>query len=478
VRVAPAAVLALVLAGCVGPPSAPSGPDGGAATFDAAAVEAALGAPLVLDHDHTRGSLHAGAFNVDFVAWSSLGVTLGENGFANFVFWNSTGEQLAFVAIDGDATGGGFVVADVRDPRHIVPLGRYQVKGSGIQEVRAFPDGSRVVMNVQELPSAGVLTDVQGLQDCGVCLHVVNVEDRAQPRLESVIPVAVVGSHNMEIATYGNDVYVFYVGQLTGHPKEPVGNEVNIARLVQTPLGWQLVKVAEYRHAQAAAEVGLSFPHDVVVTEHPLTQQRIAWVSHWAGGAITVDVTDPLAPRELSVLADPAPSEVVDIHWYAPEPRPRGERLIAWSAPEIRTLGSGTGVVRAYDATDPAAVQQLGTWELPGDLVIPGQFLFSPHITQPDPERGLLAVSHYHAGVWVLDITNPERPRALGYYLPHGDPAQPYDGPIWWKKPNFDPDGFLPNVYQARWKDGLLWVTERGTGLYVLDYTGPVPGPV
>lgn len=471
------ALLSLALAGCLGqggvPPSPQQPPPG---DVDHAAIAAAIGEPIVLDHDHTKGSLHTASHNVAFVAWSTLGITLGENGFANFVFWNDTDEELAFVAVDGDAEGG-FVIADVRDPRAIRPLGTYRVPGSGFQEVRVFPDGKRALLNVQERPDPLQVVGA-GPGACSVCIHVVNIEDRTAPRLESLLPVQVLGTHNMDIHVQGGEPLVYYVGQLTGHPKEPVGNEIGIARLVEGPLGAQLVPFGTYRHAEAATEQGLSFPHDVMVFEHPFTQQHIAYVSHWTGGAITVDVSNPQAPRELHAEADPAPSEVSDIHWFAPEPRPRGDKLFAWSAPEIRNLATGSGVLRAYDVTDPAAFTQVGTWELPGPVIIPGQFLFSPHITIPDLDRGLLAVSHYHAGVWVLDITDPTTPRALGYYMPHGDPEAPYDGPLWWKKPNFDPDGFAPNVYQARWKDGLLWVTERGTGLYVLDYTGPVPGPV
>jgi hypothetical protein len=473
------ALLALLLAGCLAPagappPGAPSSPAGAP---DHAALDALIGAPLVLDHDHTKGSLHTGGVNMRFVAWSSLGVTLGDNGFANFVLWNGSGEELAFVAVDGDARGG-FVIADARDPLHITPLGSYMVPGSGFQEVRVFPDGRHALLNVQERPDPASVVAAPGLGVCSVCIHVVNIEDRTRPFLESALPVQLLGTHNMDIHAIGGELYVFYVGQLQGHPKEPVGNEIGVARYVETPLGAQLVPVGSYRHPQAATEAGLSFPHDVDVHEHALTHQQIMYVSHWEGGAVTVDVTDPSAPRELHVEADPAPSAVANIHWFAPEERPRGDRLFAWSAPEIQGLDTGSGVIRAYDVSDPAAFEQVGTWTLPGRVIIPGAFLFSPHTTMPDMDRGIMAVSHYHAGVWVLDISDPKEPRALGYYLPHGDPAAPYDGPIWWKKPNFDPDGFFPNVYQARWKDGLLWVTERGTGLYVLEYTGPVPGRI
>jgi hypothetical protein len=466
-------LLLVLLAGCLGSPGGT--PPSASPSLDAQALAQLIGAPIEVDHDHNDPLLHTGHVNLEFVSWSSLGVTLGQNGFANFVFYEDDDEDLAFVAVDGDATGG-FVIADVSDPSHIRPLGRYTIQGSGIQEVRVFPEGRYAIMNVQKTPAVASLTDAEGGKDCTVCLQVVDVRDRAHPTFSSAFAVDVLGSHNMHIETIDGVVYVFYVGQPVGNA--PPGNYVGIARYVEDPAGAHLVKVAEYRNNEAPTDPKQSFPHDVWVETHPFTHQKILYVSHWQGGAITVDVTNPLAPRQLDILKDPAPSEVANIHWFAPEPRPRGAKLIAWSAPEIGALKSGSGVIRAYDATDPADLRQIGTWTLPGNVTIPGAFLMSPHITQADMDRGLLAVAHYHAGVWVLDVTDPMAPHATAYYLPHGDPAQPYAGPIWWKKPNFDPHGYGPNVYQARWKDGHLWVSDRGTGLYVLDYTGPVPGPL
>jgi len=465
-------VLLILLAGCLGSPNAPPGPT---PVPDAAALAKLIGTPIEVDHEHNDPTLHTGHVNLDFVAWSTLGVQLGVNGFANFVFYRDDDEDLVFAAVDGD-TNGGFVIADVSNPRDIQPLGRYTIQGSGIQEVRVFPGGSYALMNVQKTPNAQQLGDAEGGKDCTVCLHVVDVRDRTKPTFVSAFAVDILGSHNMHIQTIDGVAYVFYVGQPVGNA--PPGNYVGIARFVGSPGGPQLVKVAEYRNAEAPTDPKQSFPHDVYVEQHPLTNQWVMYVSHWEGGAITVDVTNPLAPRQLDVVKDPAPSDVSNIHWFAPEPRARGDRLIAWSAPEIGQLKTGSGVIRAYDATDPANLRQVGTWTLPGNVTIPNAFLMSPHITQVDMDRGLVAVAHYHAGVWVLNASDPAHPTALGYYLPHGDPDEPYAGPIWWKKPNFDPHGFGPNVYQARWKDGHLWVSDRGTGLYVLDYTGPVPGPL
>ncbi|HET6398826.1 MAG TPA: hypothetical protein VFH47_04665 [Candidatus Thermoplasmatota archaeon] len=478
-RLIPVALLVgLALSGCADPPT-PSRE----ARLDHEAIADAIGAPIEMHHDHTDHRLHTGSYAMEQVAWSTLDVALGENGFANLVLWDDpAGGTLAFVAIDGDRRGG-FTIADVTDPRNVRVLGSYRADGSGFQEVRVTPDGRFAVLNVQRIPDAPQLASPDLAADCSACLHVVNVEDRGRPRLVSVLPVELLGSHNMEFHAHDDGLHLYYVGQpLLGTNPDPAGNRVGVARLVEDGRGGaHLVPVGTFAH-DTTGDAGRSFPHDVTVALHPLTGQRVAYVSHWEGGLVTFDVSQagrlPVLP-ELGRHAEAAPSDVLALHWAVQEEAVRADgRVIAWSAPEIASLATGTGVIRSYDVSDPARPVQLGTWQLPGTLAIEGRFLLSPHVAVPDQQTGLLAVAHYHAGVWILDVSDPAQPRHLAYHLPHGDPASPYDGPVWWKKPNFSPDGFGPNVYMARWHDGLLWVTDRGTGLYALRYTGPVPGPV
>ena len=477
-------LLALTLAaGCL-----QSGPEQGAeqrlpdGAIDHASIAAAIGEPIMMDHDHTDASLHTGSYNLDLVAWSSLGVPLGQNGFANFVLHEDGDTTLAFVAVDGDARGG-FTIADITDPEAIEVRGSYRIDGNNIQEVRVTPDGRFAVLNVQAIPEPGFVTSPDGPSDCGVCIQVVNVEDRAAPRLVSILPVELLGTHNLEFHTLPDgNLYLFYVGQpLAGTNPDPAGNRVGIARFEELPGGNALlVPVGSLTH-DTSGDDGRSFPHDVTIAEHPLTGQTLAYVSWWEGGAITFDVSTTATQLmgELGRNADPAPSSALAIHWLTQEALLRTDgRVIAWSAPEIGSLDDGTGVIRSYDVSDPTDLVQLGTWQLPGNLSIEGRYILSPHVAVPDQSTGLLAVAHYHAGIWVLDMSDPANPKALGYYLPHGADDDSYTGPIWWKKPNFRPDGFLPNVYMARWHDGLLWVSERGTGLYALRYTGPIPGPV
>jgi hypothetical protein len=479
--VAATSLLLLVLAGCAATQDAHTATNDlpaqrpevdAAGHIDLAAVAANIGTPVALDHDHNDASLHAGSHNVQLVAWSTLGVKLGDNGFANFVLHRTAANRtLAFVAVDGDREGG-FTIADVTDPQHIAVVGSYRTVGSGFQEVRVTPDGRHAFLNVQALPSRSGPPS-----SCTVCIQVIAVSDPAHPAFESALPVEVEGTHNLDVVQYPDGVYVFYVGQPADANNSPVGNRLGVARLVEANGVGALVPIGTFAHP-ALLDSGRSFPHDILVQMHP-DGKRVAYVSHWDGGVATFDATNPMAVVPLGVDAEQAPSDALAIHWTTQEPAARRDgRTIVWSAPEIQSLAKGTGVIRAYDGSDPANLKQIGTWQLPGNLSIEGQFRLSPHTIAPDMATGLAAVAHYHAGIWVLDIADPAHPAALGYYFPHGNDTSPYTGPIWWKKPNFDPKGFLPNAFQVRWDGGLLWATERGTGLYALRYTGPVPGPV
>ncbi len=449
-----------------------------------AAIAALIGEPVVMDHDHNDALQHRGSHNIRQVGYSGLDVTIGDNGFANFVIHDDADETLAFVAIDGDATGG-FAIVDIADPGNMSVLGKYWIDGNSIQEVRVTPDGDFAVMNVQSLPGLGTpagLLDGDGLRDCTVCIHVVDVRDRSNPVFVSAMPVELLGTHNFDFATIAGQLYLFYVGQPLYNPYPDPGNHVYIARLERTPTGAVLVPVRDFAYNPVDDVPGQRpdriFPHDVLVQQHP-DGRLLAYVSSWDAGMAIFDVSNPLMPTFLAVEQTRTPSDALAIHWIMQEATARADgKVYAWSAPEIGSLGTGSGVIRAYDVTDPTKPAQVGTWSLPGNVSIEGAYRMSPHTAVPDMATGLLAVSHYHAGMWLLDITDPTAPQHVAYHFPVGPEDAPISGPYWWKKPNFNPDGYGPNVYMTRFHDGLLWMTDRGTGLYALEYTGPVPGPL
>ncbi len=486
--------LGLSLAGCIS--ESGDEPEAPAPTVDEAVAAAmdAIGEPIVMDHDHNDAHLHNGSHNLELVAYSDLGVDIGTNGYANFVIWpgdeaepanvTSANEVLLLIAIDGDAGGrAGFNIVDIKDPGNITVLGEYRMDGNSIQEVRVTPDGRFAIMNVQSIPNQSTAGSVDGGQDCTVCLHVFNIEDRTAPRWVSAVPVELLGTHNMHIEPTNGVPLVFYVGQPLYNPYPDPGNHVYIARFdelpggnaVLTPIGDFAFNPVDETPGQRPDRI---FPHDIIVQEHP-NGRRLAYMSGWDAGMVIFDVQDPTDVQFLGRDATMEPSGALATHWAIQEPRARSDgRVIAWTAPEIGSLSTGTGLIRAHDVTDPRGPHQIGWWTLPGNLSIEGRYILSPHTAIPDMDTGLLAVAHYHAGVWVLDISDPEEPKHVAYYLPRGPEDEPISGPYWWKKPNFSPEGYGPNTYQARWHDGHLWVSDRGTGLYVLKYTGPVPGPL
>jgi hypothetical protein len=470
-----ALVVLVALAGCLGqvddtdtdPATTPDD-----AKLDRAEIANEIGTPLELFHNHSIPELHNQSHNLDIVAYSDLGVNVGQggNGFADFQFHPDDESELIVVAIDGDDEGG-FNIVDVSDPQNMETVGTYRIAGSGMQEAVWSPSGDYVLMNVQDVPRAG-----PGGGDCQVCIHVVDVTDPTNPELVSRYPVDLLGTHNIELEEVDGETWVFYTGQPFG--SDPAGNYVGIGQLVERPMGAEIVKVTEYRHAPTYQQQNVSsFPHDTFIEEHPITGDLTMFASWWDGGAITVDVSDPSTPIEQDVVRKWAPSDALRIHQFAPEPEARDDSVYAYSAPEVGELDSGSGVIRAYDVSDPADFNQIETWALPGNVTIPGRYLMSPHVADANLEENLLAVGHYHAGVWVLDISDPTNLTHLAFNERTGPPGELFTGDYWHKKPNFSPDGFMPNIFRVQWHEGQIWATERGSGVVVYDYTGPTPGP-
>ncbi len=435
--------------------------------------------PIEQIHDHTDASLHTGSANMDQVAFRPLiPDDIGEEGFAGLRIV----DDHAYLATDGAYAG--FLIIDISDARNPTLVSQYRTEGGASQEAVPSWDGNWVFMNRQRTaPAASILADPS--RGTGYGIDIVDVSDKANPRFESFVPVEVAGTHVMAYHEMGGKRYLIYNGQplRQGLPTgdvytAPAGNLIRIAEFTDVGGTMTLVPVGEFRYdgsVTARSSQGC-FPHDMWIEAHPETGQEIMYVAHWDCGALTVDVTNPAAPTLLGAYDDPAPSNFNRIHYFRPDPTPRGGRIIAYSGPEIAQSPGEPGLIRAYDVTDPAAIDQIGTWRLPGDVENDMPYLFTPH--NFDYNGDLMAVAHYHAGVWILDVSDPTAPRAVAYFLPHGEVDAPWDRAVWRKTPNF-PEAYLPNVYEAKWHrdsatgDMLLMVSERGTGLYVFDVKVP-----
>lgn len=458
-------LVALAVAGCVAGPSAPSQT---ASTPEELGV--AIGEPIEQLHDHTDPALHTSSYGLRLVDWEPLiPEELGTEGFAGMRIV----DDVAYIGTDGAHAG--FVMVDVSDPRSPKLLSQYTTPGGASQEAVPSWDGDWVFLNLQRRPEpTDILADP--LRGTGTGIQIVDVSDKTAPAFESFFPVELQGTHVMMYFEWQGAKYLVYNGQPTrqalptGDTYTPrPGNDIKIAEFVDLAGTMTLRPVGTFHYtgADTAMVSQGCFPHDQYVEEHPLTGQLLLYVAHWDCGVLILDISDPTMPVQLGMDAQIEPSTMARFHYFRPDPTPRGDRIIAWSGPEIDISPGEPGYVRAHDVTDPTDIKQIGWWRLPGVVENDKPFLMSPH--NFDFNGDLMALAHYHAGVWVLNVSDPTAPYAVAYYQPHGEEEKPYDGPeVWRKTPNF-PEPYFPNVYEAKWHRGYLLVTERGSGLYVLE---------
>lgn len=148
-------------------------------------------------------------------------------------------------------------------------------------------------------------------------------------------------------------------------------------------------------------------------------------------GLELVDVTDPRRPAELSFLdVDAFGPRVVGVHELDVTRTPSGRSLALLAAPglEAATAGAdgrgGRGDLLIVDISDPVRPALVGSWGVLGEPAL-GLPLFQG-VRRGDDARtllhsvhargdGLVAyLSYWDAGVILLDIHDPARPRYLG----------------------------------------------------------------
>ena len=184
------------------------------------------------------------------------------------------------------------------------------------------------------------------------------------------------------------------------------------------------------------------------------------------------------------------------------------------AAVEVLSTNVGTGIIYLIDTTEytmedgqfkfkPKLIRD---WEIPyGEDHCYGEdceafpdseewLLFSPHNldsayfeTDDTTDQshgggwdGRLYISHYHAGLWVLDVetlvapTNPDDRRAtnfeatVGWYLPHGEDGTELQS-------SFYDFGWVPFLWAVEHHNGLTYASCISTGLYVIQLEADLP---
>lgn len=475
--------------------------------YEATEEAAALGAQafLVQDHDHADPALHAGAFNLELVGYHNGMPGDGQDpnaipAGASYNEFAVTDEYVYVARSSADGAVGGFVILshkDPDDPAKLTYVGEFDALGGADLEVNA--DETLAFLAVQRSGSTSpmsplgpydptpIVTSGQSSQTPGSVLPrgiaVVDISDKKAPALETFVPLPVNGPHTL---TYyqdgaGTEFIIACTYDLISDPATgallgvvPFTQRVLVYQVqrapeqVPAPTPATLTLVSQFQLTDSAPAGKLYLPHDTRVQVHPVHGgggMTLMYVAYWDKGVRILDFSDPSAPTEIGFFTEFGPTAYNNIHLAQAFDGLIGGRHVTVAQPEIPAAPDETGQVTFLDTTDPANPTQLGFWPLPngtsGRLGIEG-FDFSPH--NFDLWDGKMAIGHFHAGVWVVDVSDEENlrdPKTVAYYVPS-------------KARNALPAGVLsPEVWGVFEHNGLLWASDEGTGIHVLRYTGP-----
>lgn len=463
--------LAILAAGCV---TSPAGL-GPASLRLPVELPAVPGAPIVQDHDHGDASLHTASFAVELVARATgpespipAGTSFGEvdvkDGWA-YVCRGGVDEGVGPIR----GTRGGFIVVDVSDPRAPRDAGSFE--GVGCADIKVNDANDLVLYATQRNPPHELLISAAPLpQKLPRGLYLVNVADKAAPTVERFVPLPVNGVHTVHYAHLEGRELVFLqaydwfpdgglgTGVSTGM-NTPGTQRLHIYEVARAPDGLRDLRLLSVFALPEPAPPGTNYyPHDTTVQKHPLTGEWLAYVAYWDHGLVILNIDDPSRPRLVSVFDDTSPSRHVKIHQARPFPHLIAGKHVTVLEPELPSADE-SGQFTLVDTSDPAQPKRLGYWELPGDIVIPGGLLFSPH--NFNLAHGRIYLAHNHAGVWVVDVGSAERllqPASVGFFQPHQRERE---------EPSCE-----SRVWSAFHVQGYIYATDNCSGLNVLRFEG------
>ena len=413
--------------------------------------------PIDLEHEHSDLSLHQLSNNIDLVGHTYM----GDNGPPGGLGEIDTAGDYAYVAVFDH----GFAIIDLADPTNpqmvslfdiptpAGPLGRYTA------DLKVDSSGDWVFLGMELSEYPGVL--------------IVDARDRTNPVLAGfwAQPGLLAGCHMIEYAVIAEQEYLFcapldnavYVGLIL--PEAGGVREIQtVARWVPNSPGYV---ERETEHLTTDPQ---NFPFRYVVSGHqdmtyqpdPLTGAPTLFVSFWNLGLRIVDVSIPAVPIEVGFWDGIGANGYRGNFHTAMAFESEGKR-IAVAIPE----GPDPPAIFILDATDYANPILLSEWSaLPSFTDEDGSNQagsFSLHNFQV--VGGKIYICMGHGGIWVIDVSTPEKlaaPEPVGSYYPH------------MPRPDGEDYGIYPwdvNVYKGYMLDG-----EGNGGFYVLHFRGDPAG--
>lgn len=304
----------------------------------------------------------------------------------------------------------------------------------------------------------------------GKAFSIWDVADPAHPKRMGEVPG--VGCHMLHTMAIGPTSYVWCSAIDGAQPYEVVADPAG---------GWTAVPLGPaepqsdpevLRYTTYYAALGgtprtwVTRVHDMTSQVDPFTGRPVLVTAHELQGVRIFDASQPEAPREIGAWRGQGLDGPMDrIHTVGLFKV--GDRRVAFAATE--TFNKVPPSLYVIDFTDYAAPKLLAHWVPPGIRNDQG-LVYSMHNFQVVGTR--LYVCNFHAGLWVLDISDPAKPTPIALRTPVWDAQYPWPGRMDFPGFRMDENMFW-DVVAVR---GYLVATDMSAGIEVLHVHGDPAG--
>lgn len=342
---------------------------------------------------------------------------------------------------------GGTAILDIADPRSPKVIADIAPPpGAHSHKVRVV--GDIMVCNVERHPGQG---RSEGFTTPG--FRIFDIKDKTNPKLISAVQTFGKGVHRFDM----DENYAYISTEMDGF----VGN---------------ILVIYDIRDPVRPREVGRWWVHGQHVAggepAHPLrNRQRLhhgmrcgeeIYMGYWHSGIAIANLSDISRPKTIAHRRIDSSTEPT--HTFMKIPHPIGDRDIAVSTDEERShrgedAGKTHAPFRTWDVTDPTKPTMLAEFHVPeGASPYHGpEVRFGTHqLREIVGDDNICYVTWFAAGLRIIDINDPDRPKEIGYFIPK--PGEGYPHP------------FTNDI--AKDDRGLLFVTDKHRGLDVIEFTG------
>ena len=197
------------------------------------------------------------------------------------------------------------------------------------------------------------------------------------------------------------------------------------------------------------------------------------WVSNWDAGIVLLDTANPTSPQFVTSFGYDPESEGNAHSVAIDEDRGiliRSDQDLVNADRERHKAGwSGQ---RIYDISDPNAVEELSRFvseravsnEDGGAAHVDGRYSAHNALIDGDLEY----VAWYSDGLRIVDVSDPAEPVEVGSFVP----PRTADPQRYWNAP--DGSRAMAMVWGVELHDGLIYVSDMNSGLWILKYSPPV----